>query len=98
MGSRQEAVSYPISGRSRPFKHLPRRQPAAVQHQRRPVPAVEPQHRPRLVPASLLHSSPPSPLLPNPTHVPLDQLRAWNMQLNDACSNLWVGYYICVGV
>ncbi|KAK4233481.1 hypothetical protein C8A03DRAFT_19454 [Achaetomium macrosporum] len=31
-------------------------------------------------------------------HVTLDQLRSWDTQLNEDCTNLWMGYYICVGV
>ncbi|KAL2160292.1 hypothetical protein VTH06DRAFT_1465 [Thermothelomyces fergusii] len=30
--------------------------------------------------------------------ITLAQLRAWNSEINDACSNLWLGYYICTGV
>ncbi|KAK4195984.1 LysM domain-containing protein [Triangularia verruculosa] len=26
------------------------------------------------------------------------ELRTWNTQINAGCSNLWLGYYICVGV
>ncbi|KAA8652421.1 uncharacterized protein ATNIH1004_001325 [Aspergillus tanneri] len=26
------------------------------------------------------------------------QFRAWNTEINAACSNLWLGYYVCVGV
>ncbi|KAA8649671.1 hypothetical protein EYZ11_013425 [Aspergillus tanneri] len=26
------------------------------------------------------------------------QFRAWNREINEACSNLWLGYYVCVGV
>ncbi|EAW22090.1 LysM peptidoglycan-binding domain-containing protein [Aspergillus fischeri NRRL 181] len=27
-----------------------------------------------------------------------EQFRAWNTQVDAACSNLWLGYYVCVGV
>ncbi|KAI9368307.1 hypothetical protein BJX61DRAFT_546657 [Aspergillus egyptiacus] len=28
----------------------------------------------------------------------IDQLKSWNGEINDNCSNLWLGYYICVHV
>jgi hypothetical protein len=28
----------------------------------------------------------------------LAQFRSWNTQVDAACSNLWLGYYVCVGV
>ncbi|KFY47397.1 hypothetical protein V495_01947 [Pseudogymnoascus sp. VKM F-4514 (FW-929)] len=30
--------------------------------------------------------------------VSLAQLLSWNTEVNDACTNMWGGYYICVGV
>ncbi|KLU86293.1 hypothetical protein, variant [Magnaporthiopsis poae ATCC 64411] len=30
--------------------------------------------------------------------ITVSQLRSWNTEINDSCSNLWLGYYICVGV
>lgn len=30
--------------------------------------------------------------------ITFDQFRAWNTQVDAACSNLWLGYYVCVGV
>ncbi|GAB1211057.1 hypothetical protein ATERTT37_000169 [Aspergillus terreus] len=30
--------------------------------------------------------------------ITLEQLREWNTQLDAACSNLWLGYYVCIGV
>ena len=30
--------------------------------------------------------------------VTLAQIRAWNTMVNEECTNLWLGYYICVGV
>ncbi|KAL4758185.1 uncharacterized protein BDW70DRAFT_162863 [Aspergillus foveolatus] len=30
--------------------------------------------------------------------ITLAQLRQWNTQLDASCSNLWLGYYICIGV
>ncbi|OQE13220.1 hypothetical protein PENFLA_c052G03443 [Penicillium flavigenum] len=30
--------------------------------------------------------------------ITLTQFRAWNTQIDAACSNLWLGYYVCVGV
>ncbi|KAL2152194.1 hypothetical protein VTH82DRAFT_5378 [Thermothelomyces myriococcoides] len=30
--------------------------------------------------------------------ITVDQLKAWNSEINDACSNLWLDYYICTGV
>ncbi|KAL4938545.1 hypothetical protein BDV06DRAFT_225910 [Aspergillus oleicola] len=26
------------------------------------------------------------------------QLRAWNTQIDAGCTNLWLGYYVCIGV
>lgn len=28
----------------------------------------------------------------------LSQFLKWNTDVNDTCSNLWAGYYVCVGV
>lgn len=30
--------------------------------------------------------------------ISFDQLRAWNTALDSGCTNLWLGYYICVGI
>ncbi|KAL4907338.1 hypothetical protein BDW74DRAFT_176115 [Aspergillus multicolor] len=30
--------------------------------------------------------------------ITLAQLRQWNPHIDAACSNLWLGYYVCVGV
>ncbi|KAL5335499.1 hypothetical protein BJX70DRAFT_410391 [Aspergillus crustosus] len=30
--------------------------------------------------------------------ITVDQLKSWNSEINDNCSNLWLGYYICVHV
>jgi len=30
--------------------------------------------------------------------VTLAQLLSWNTQVNSLCTNLWLGYYICIGV
>jgi hypothetical protein len=30
--------------------------------------------------------------------ITLAQLRKWNSQVDASCSNLWLGYYICIGV
>jgi hypothetical protein len=30
--------------------------------------------------------------------VTLAQLLAWNKEVNSECTNLWLGYYICIGV
>ncbi|KAK3985836.1 hypothetical protein QBC44DRAFT_249496, partial [Cladorrhinum sp. PSN332] len=30
--------------------------------------------------------------------ITFSQLRSWNAQIGAQCTNLWVGYYICVGV
>lgn len=30
--------------------------------------------------------------------VTLAQLLKWNTEVNDACTNMWGGYYVCVGV
>ncbi|CEL06011.1 hypothetical protein ASPCAL07123 [Aspergillus calidoustus] len=30
--------------------------------------------------------------------ITVDQLNSWNSEINDNCSNLWLGYYICVHV
>jgi hypothetical protein len=30
--------------------------------------------------------------------IALAQLHKWNSQVDASCSNLWLGYYICVGV
>ncbi|WEW59001.1 hypothetical protein PRK78_004469 [Emydomyces testavorans] len=32
------------------------------------------------------------------TGVSLSQLRMWNKNISPSCDNLWLGYYICVGV
>jgi hypothetical protein len=28
----------------------------------------------------------------------LTQFRAWNTQIDAGCSDLWLGYYVCVGI
>ncbi|KAL4811651.1 hypothetical protein BDW67DRAFT_190092 [Aspergillus spinulosporus] len=30
--------------------------------------------------------------------ITFEQFRRWNTQINAACSNLWLGYYVCVGL
>ena len=30
--------------------------------------------------------------------ITLDQFRKWNPTVDARCSNLWAGYYVCVGV
>lgn len=30
--------------------------------------------------------------------ITLDQFLLWNPTVNAGCSNLWLGYYVCVGV
>ncbi|KAJ4297054.1 hypothetical protein N0V88_003971 [Collariella sp. IMI 366227] len=30
--------------------------------------------------------------------ISFDQFRAWNTYVNAKCTNLWLGYYVCVGV
>lgn len=30
--------------------------------------------------------------------ITFEQFRVWNTGINDNCSNLWLGYYICIGV
>lgn len=30
--------------------------------------------------------------------ITLKQFLAWNPKVNDGCTNLWKGYYVCVGV
>lgn len=30
--------------------------------------------------------------------ITLAQLRQWNTELDAACNNLWLGYYVCIGV
>ncbi|KAM5435812.1 hypothetical protein MferCBS31731_006069 [Microsporum ferrugineum] len=32
------------------------------------------------------------------TSTTLEQLRSWNKNINEDCSNIWLGYYVCVGV
>ncbi|KAF7588640.1 hypothetical protein BBP40_005422 [Aspergillus hancockii] len=32
------------------------------------------------------------------TGITLDQFRSWNTKINAACSNLWVDYYVCIGI
>ncbi|PYH37474.1 uncharacterized protein BO87DRAFT_404513 [Aspergillus neoniger CBS 115656] len=34
----------------------------------------------------------------NEAGISLAQLREWNTELNAACDNLWLGYYVCIGV
>lgn len=31
-------------------------------------------------------------------HISLDQFRSWNPAVDANCDNLWLGYYVCVGV
>jgi hypothetical protein len=30
--------------------------------------------------------------------ITFEQFRTWNTQVDAACSNLWLGYYVCVSV
>ncbi|KAF7174537.1 hypothetical protein CNMCM6106_009078 [Aspergillus hiratsukae] len=30
--------------------------------------------------------------------ITFDQFRAWNTQVDAGCTNLWLGYYVCIGV
>lgn len=30
--------------------------------------------------------------------ITLAQFRSWNTQVDASCSNLWLGYYVCIGV
>ncbi|KAK4241301.1 hypothetical protein C8A03DRAFT_12390 [Achaetomium macrosporum] len=30
--------------------------------------------------------------------ITLDQFRSWNTQIDEGCTNLWLGYYVCIGV
>ncbi|KAK4131296.1 carbohydrate-binding module family 50 protein [Trichocladium antarcticum] len=34
----------------------------------------------------------------NENKITLDKIRAWNPLINEDCTNLWIGYRVCVGV
>jgi hypothetical protein len=34
----------------------------------------------------------------NAAGVTLAQFRSWNTQIDESCTNLWVDYYVCIGV
>ncbi|KAL4940878.1 hypothetical protein BDV06DRAFT_213139 [Aspergillus oleicola] len=47
-------------------------------------------------PESIDEPSGPTPQMPR--IITFEQVRRWNTQVDAACSNLWLGYYVCVGV
>ncbi|KAH1350123.1 hypothetical protein KXX63_004129 [Aspergillus fumigatus] len=34
----------------------------------------------------------------NAAGITLAQFRSWNTQIDESCTNLWVDYYVCIGV